>query len=186
MTRRIHSSIEKLPAALRDALMLMVVDNDWPDDWKGEKKGYPTYDHIVAYLSSKGHTISRSAVGRYGARMRLLARLKQAGLVVRDVMKDLTAEKASQTQKAVAEMITAQTIDFLSSQDGFSGKDIANVAKAIRDCTQVSINADKYIRQQLAEKAEKAGEKVAELGKKKRLDPQTLKIIREQIYGIVA
>jgi hypothetical protein len=118
--------------------------------------------------------------------MRLLARMRQAGVIVRDVMKDLTREKASETQKAVAEMITAQTIDFISSQDGMSAKEIMDVSRAIKDCTQVSISADKYIRDQLAVKADAAVEKIAELGKKKNLDSRTLKMIREEIYGIVA
>jgi len=118
--------------------------------------------------------------------MKLLARMKQAGVIVRDVMKDLTREKASETQKAVAEMITAQTIDFISSQDGISAKEIMEVSRAIKDCTQVSINADKYIREQLGQKAEAAVEKIVEIGKKKNLDSRTLKMIREQIYGIVA
>jgi hypothetical protein len=184
--RRTHSLIDRLPAALRDALTRMVVDNEWPADFPGEREGSPRYEDCVAYCVTQGYSVSKSSIGRFANRMRLLARMRQAGVIVRDVMKDLTREKASETQKAVAEMITAQTIDFISSQDGMSAKEIMDVSRAIKDCTQVSISADKYIRDQLAVKADAAVEKIAELGKKKNLDSRTLKMIREEIYGIVA
>jgi len=166
--------------------MRMVVDNEWPAEFPGVREGSPRYEDCVAYCVTQGYSVSKSSIARFANRMRLLARMRQAGVIVRDVMKDITKEKASETQKAVAEMITAQTIDFISSQDGFSAKDIANVAKAIKDCTAVSISADKYIRDQLSAKADAAVEKVVEFGKKKNIDPKVLKMIREEIYGIVA
>lgn len=184
--RRTHSLIDKLPAALRDALTRMVVDNEWPAAFAGEHEGSPRYEDCVLYCTGQGYSVSKSSIGRFANRMKLLARMRQAGVIVRDVMKDLTREKASETQKAVAEMITAQTIDFISSQDGMSAKEIMDVSRAIKDCTAVSISADKYIRDQLTVKAEAAVEKVIELGKKKNLDSRTLKMIREEIYGIVA
>lgn len=184
--RRTHSLVDKLPAALRDAVTRMLVDNEWPADFPTDHTGTPKHEDCVLYCVTQGYALSMSSIGRYAARMKLLARMKQAGVIVRDVMKDLTREKASETQKAVAEMITAQTIDFISSQDGISAKEIMEVSRAIKDCTQVSINADKYIREQLGQKAEAAVEKIVEIGKKKNLDSRTLKMIREQIYGIVA
>lgn len=184
--RRTHSLIDNFPAALREAVTRMLVDNEWPGDFPGEHSGTPKHEDCVLYCVTQGYAISMSSIGRYAARMKLLARMKQAGIIVRDVMKDLTKEKASETQKAVAEMITAQAIDFISSRDNMSAKEIMDISRAIRDNTQVSINADKYIREQLKEKAEAAVEKVVEIAKKKNLDSRTLKMIREQIYGIVA
>ena len=186
MKRRTHSLIDNFPAALRDSLTRMLVDNDWPSDFPGEHAGTPRHEDCVLYCTTQGYAISMSSIGRYANRMKLLARMKQAGVIVRDVMKDLTKEKASETQKAVAEMITAQAIDFISSQERMSAKEIMDISRAIRDNTAVSISADKYIREQLSVKAEAAVEKIVEFGKKKNLDSLTLKMIREQIYGIVA
>jgi hypothetical protein len=184
--RRTHSLIDNFPAALRDAVTRMLVDNEWPADFPGEHTGSPRHEDCVLYCTTQGYSISLSSIGRYAARMKLLSRMKQAGVIVRDVMKDLTKEKASETQKAVAEMITAQAIDFISSQEKMTAKEIMDISRAIRDNTAVSISADKYIRDQLKEKAEAAVEKIVEIGKKKNLDSRTLKMIREQIYGIVA
>jgi len=159
--RRTHSSIDKLPQGLRDTLTRMLVDNEWPNDfdfspdnlYPGHEgsKGKPRYEDLVSYCKQKGFKVSESAVGRFGMRMRTLARMKSAGAIVRDVMKDLTAEKASATQKAVAEIITAQVIEF-ASESNLTAKEIQNIARAVKDCTQVSISADKYIRDQIGEK----------------------------------
>jgi len=195
--RRTHSSIDKLPAKLRDALTRMLVDNEWPDDFplkaafgfkgtdtKTTMIGTPRYEDLVTYCKHKGFTVSLSAIGRFGMRMRNLARMKNAGVIVRDVMADLTAEKASATQKAVAEIITAQVIEF-ASESNLSAKEIQNVARAVRDCTAVSINADKYIRDQIKEKAARADKAISTLAKKKKIGPDVLKKIREEIYGII-
>ncbi len=191
--RRTHSSIDRLPRAMRDILTAMIVDNEWPADFptlgpegkEADRSGTPRYEDCAHYLALKGHEVSKSAIGRFGKRMRILARMKQSGVIVRDVMGDLNDEKASATQKAVAEMITAITIDFISSHDSYTAREIKEVAKAIKDCTAVSINADKYIREQLSKKVEQADKKITEIVKKKKIDPEVLKMIREQVYGII-
>ena len=185
MTRRSHSTIDKLPAALRDALTAMLVDDLWPDDFVGERQGKPRYEDLAVYCKQRGFAVSESAVGRFGMRMRMLARIKNAGVIVRDVMKDLTAEKASETQKAVAEMITAQTIEFISSQQDMSAKQIKEVSQAMRDCTQVSINADKYIREQVANKVKKASESTKKKLTKAGVDRKLIQEIIDEHLGVV-
>ena len=170
---------------MRDVITRMVVDNEWPADFTPTTPGTPRYEDVAAYCAINGHVVSLSAVGRFGARMRMLAKYKQAGIMVRDVMKDLTAEKASETQKAVAEMITAETIDFIGRNESLSGKEIKDVAQAMRDCTSIAINADKYIRAQLSEKVKQADETITNIAGKKNIDPEVLKVIREQVYGIL-
>lgn len=184
--RRVHSSIDLLPAGLQGKLTAMIVDNSWPDDWQGSREGNPTYADLVQFCKLQGYSVSESAIGRFGKRMSMLARMKQAGVIVRDVMSGLDAENASQTQKAVAEMITAQTIEFITSTEDMTSKQIKDISTAIRDCTQVSINADKYSHNQQAEKAKAAGKNIDKIAKKKNIDPETLKIIKEQIYGIIS
>jgi len=173
----------------------MIVDNEWPADFpkraafgfKGEESeltGNPRYEDLVAYCQFKGHKISLSAIGRFGMRMRNFARMKNAGVIVRDVTKDLTAENASATQKAVAEIITAQIIE-AAVEEKLTSKEIMNLARAVKDCTIVSINADKYIREQLTVKVKAAEQKINEIGTKKNIDPEVLKKIREEVYGII-
>jgi len=184
--RRTHSSIDKLPAGLKAAVTRMIVDNEWPEDFPhpADYDGNPRYEDIVTYLQLNGYTASLSSVGRYGMRMRTLSRMREAGAITREVMADLTDEKASQTQKAVAEMITAVCIEFVSGSETLDAKEIQKVAQAMRDCTAIAINSDKYIREQIKKKAADADKEITKIGKKTKLDPETLKMIREQIYGI--
>lgn len=195
MTRRTHNTIDKLPADLRETLTRMIVDNEWPADFDFSvgpaypgsqgKAGTPRYEDLREYCRQKGFTISLSAVGRFGMRMRTIARMKNAGLIARETMAGLTAEDAPKTQKAAAEMATALALEFMASHDSYNSKQIKEICQAIRDCTQVSIKADQYIRGEAEKKAKKADTAITSLAKKKKIDPEVLKQIREQVYGIV-
>ena len=182
--RRTHSTIDKLPQTLRDVLTRMLVDNYWPDDFKDHYDGKPRYEDLVAYCRQKGFDVSESAVGRFGMRMRTLARMKNAGVIVRDVMKDLTAEKASATQKAVAEIITAQIIEF-ASEGKLTAKEIQNVARAVKDCTNVSINADKYIREQISKKLTAAAQSTKKKLTRAGVNRKLIQEIIDEHLGVV-
>lgn len=194
--RRTHSVIDKLPADLREAVTRMIVDNEWPDDFPKEKmvgfskkekdpQGNPRYVDCVVYCKLKGHPVSESAIGRFGARLRTIARMKQAGVITREIMSDLNNEKASQTQKAVAEMITAITIEFVSSHDNFGAKEIKDVARAMKDCTAIAINADKYIREQIEAKVKAATDSTKEKLTKAGVDRKMIQEIIDEHLGVV-
>jgi len=182
--RRTHSTIDKLPAGLRETLTRMLVDNEWPDDITGHYDGDPRYKDLALYCKLKGYVVSESAVGRFGMRMRTLARMKNAGVIVRDVMKDLTAEKASATQKAVSEIITAQIIEFASEQN-LTAKEIQNVARAVKDCTHVSINADKYIREQISQKVTAAAASTKTKLSKAGVNRKLIQEIIDEHLGVI-
>lgn len=164
----------------------MIVDHEWPADWVGKQDGHPHYEDCALYCVAQGLAVSKSAIGRWAKGLRVIEIMKTAGLIVRETMGNMTGEDAPKTQKGAAQMMTALTLDFMVTHEDLSAKEMKDVAQTIRDCAQVAINSDKYIRNQLSEKADAAVEKVVELGKKQNLDPKTLKMIREEIYGIVA
>ncbi len=183
--RRTHSTIDRLPAKLRETLTRMIVDDEWPYGLKGDRDGKPEYIDMVVYCRQEGFTVSKSAIGRFAMRMRAISRMKNAGLIARETMAGLTAEDAPKTQKAAAEMATALILEFMVSHNDYSSKQIKEVCQAIRDCTQVTIKADQYIREQLTAKVEKADKAITKIAAKKKIDPEALKAIREQVYGIV-
>jgi len=194
--RRAHSSIDKLPAELRETLTRMIVDNEWPDDFPkakalgfgGEDKdieGKPRYEDLVEYCDFRGFAVSKSAIGRWAMPLKMMSRYKLAGLLSRQAMSGITDEKASQTQKAVAEMVTAVAIEFIASHDDFDAKQIRDVAKAMKDCTAIAINSDKYVREQLTKKVDVAAENMKKRignigGKRKAIQ----KIIDEEL-GVI-
>jgi len=188
--RRIHSVIDRLPSELRVTLVNMICDNYWPPDFPFNKsaeepKGNPRYEDLVTYCVFKGYSVSLSAIGRFGKRMRIMARMKQAGAITRDIMADINAEKASATQKAVAEMITATTIDFITEHENYSAKELRDIATAMKDCTAIAINADKYIREQLKDKIEKATASTKDKLSKAGVDRKLIQEIIDEHLGVV-
>lgn len=181
--RRTHSSIDTLPQGLRDTLTAMIVDGQWPIERHGGA-GKPTYDDVVQYCTTRGYAVSRSAVGRWAKGLLAFERMRSAAGIARKVMGDLTAEAATETQKAAAEIMTAQIIELISGED-LTAKEMHLVSKAISDCTNVAHKADQYIRSQVAQKAKAAEQQIEQIAAQKKLDPETLRQIKEQIYGIV-
>jgi len=186
MPRRIHSSLDKLPATLREALIAMVVDGVWPEDYPAppDYKGRPRYEDIVTYCGICGFNVSPSAVGRWAKQLLTFELLRTRSEIVRGVMKDVTAERASETQKAAAEMITARVLDLVCT-DELSAKQAKDVASAVRDCANVSIKADTYIRDQLARKVSDAARSTKKKLTKAGVDRKLIQEIIDEHLGVV-
>ncbi len=186
MTRRTHSSIDDLPADLRETVVRMIVDNIWPDDMKARADDYdgaPRYIDCVAYCLEKDFKVSLSAMGRFGIQMRTHAMMKTAGLIARETMAGLADEDSPKTIKAAASMMTALALQYMVNHQDLSSKQLKEVSQAIRDCANVAIKAQQHLTETVKEKAKAADKNISKLVKKK-IDKQTLKQIREEIYGI--
>ena len=183
--RRTHSSLDNLPAALQKALEAMLIDNQWPDDYPHKKIGKPKYIDLEKYCMHKGYPVSKSAIGRFGVRMRTLAKMKEAGLIVRSVMEGLDAENASQTQKAVAELLTARMIELAAADKKMTAKQLREMSQAVRDCAGVSIKADQYRQQQLQKNAQAAAKNTKEKLTKAGVDRKLIQEIIDEHLGVV-
>jgi len=170
MTRRTHSTIDTLPAELRDIITRMVVDADWPKDFPWEKsdisseqygKAKPRYVDIVLYCIFRNNPVSLSSLGRWAKGLLVFERMRTAAGLAKQIMADVKDENASAAQKAAAEIITAQIID-LAAREDLKPKDISMIAGAVRDCAGVAIKADQYIRQQLSAKVKAASGTIKE------------------------
>jgi RNA-binding protein YhbY len=183
--RRVHSSIDKLPAGLRDVLTRMVVDNEWPQDFAGEKKGKPRFEDIVVYCKQKNSKISKSAVGRFAENLKTISIMKSAGLIARNTMAGLTEENAPKTQKAAAEMATALLLKFMVEGEGYTSKQLKEISQAVRDCAQVSIKVDQYIREQVEEKIAAAAKSTKSKLTKAGVDRKLIQEIIDEHLGVV-
>ena len=182
--RRSHSSIDKLPPALQDTLRRMVVDGLWPADFPGQTKGRPTYDHIVEYCSFQGYSVSRSAIGRWAKGLLAFERLVTANLITRKTMGELDGEDATKNAKAAAQVINAIAMDFAVSHDNYTSKQIMEVSRAVANCASVAINADKHLRQQIAEKVSKAAASTKTKLKKAGVDRRLIQEIIDEHLGV--
>lgn len=187
--------MDRLPKELKAVVDAMLIDDQWPSDFPAsarfgfnasstEPQGMPRYEDVVAYCATRGFRLSLSAVGRYGVRVRTLARMRRAGQIARDVMADLTAENASATQKAAAEMITAQVIDLVSRDETLDAKELKHIGQAVRDCAQVAIKADTYIRQQLSARVQTLADGTAKKLAASGIDRAKIQEIIDDILGV--
>ena len=186
MTRRTHSSIDRLPRDLHEMLVRMLVDNIWPGDMLSRPDDYdgkPRYEDCVAYCAEKGFSISPTAMGRFGMRMRTHAMMKTAGLIAIETMADMNDEDSPEIIKAAAKMMTALTLQYMVEHPDSSPKQLRDVSQAISSCANVAIKAQQHLTDTIKEKAKKADKQITKLIKKK-IDKQTLKQIREEIYGL--
>jgi hypothetical protein len=99
-------------------------------------------------------------------------------------MSDLTAEKATETQKAAAEMITARVLELVCT-DELSSRQAKEVAAAVRDCTSVSMKADQYIREQIGKKLEASAKSTKAKLSKAGVDRKLIQEIIDEHLGVV-
>ncbi|MCE5184942.1 MAG: DUF3486 family protein [Planctomycetaceae bacterium] len=170
MARRTHSTIDTLPADLRETITRMVVDAEWPKDFPWEKsdinpeqygKAKPRYEDIALYCAFCGHKISRSAVGRWAKELQTYERMRLAAGIAKRAMAGVTKENASETQRAAAEMLTAHVID-LASRDELDPKEVLMLSASTNELGKLIMKSDKYIREQIAAKVKTASGEIKE------------------------
>jgi hypothetical protein len=192
MARRTHSTIDTLPADLREVITRMIVDAEWPKDFPWEKsdinpeqygKTKPRYEDVSLYCAFCNNKISRSAIGRWAKELQTYERMRLAAGIAKQAMAGVTKENASETQRAAAEMLTAHVID-LASRDELDPKEVLMLSASTNELGKLIMKSDKYIRDQVKAKTEEAVKNVNAIAKKKNIDPETLRMIRDEIYGI--
>lgn len=145
-------------------------------------QGAATYDEIKDYLEKKGFDISRSAIGRYGKDfLAAYQRLR----IIEDKARTLVSEAGDGMvlEEAVSKTFSQMLLELLHS-----GKlDLKKAPKIIGEFArlQASTVLRERVKSEYAKKAQKTADSVETKLKKKSLDPETIKVIKEEIYGIV-
>lgn len=144
-----------------------------------------TYQEITDWINSLGHDISRASVGRYG---KTFAEKLEAIREKRERFKELLAQAkdddtltllqaANNTviQKAFEEFLNRDSLEELSSDD---------LSKMIARSTRNMLLQEKYQAEQ-RRKAETAIHNVEQAAQRGAIDTETLRQIKEDIYGIL-
>ena len=166
--RRKHGRIrDELPEEVRKQVDRMMVEGN-------------TYDDIKAWLDAKGHNIGRSSIGRYGKdffndlqETRIIE--EKARALVTDVEDGMVLEEAA------SKLFSKQIIEGL--MDGEIN--IKKLPRIISDFAklQASTVLRERLKKEIAKKAQKAVESIKK--KVRNIEPDTLRIIKEEIYGLV-
>lgn len=185
------SSIDRLPPEVKRHIEGRLAD------------GRMTLDELIADLhqhfpsaAAEGELPSRTAVHRYGQKLdRRLAAIRASTEAARMISEHAGDEKDTRSE-AVLALIQTEMFDSIINLQEATEEEVdpvdrmallSKAAKNMATMTRASIALKKH----QAEVAERVAAKLAELeaesqsGNGRRFDPETLRIVREEIYGIV-
>lgn len=176
MARRKHSKIEReLPQELVEEINARLVEGH-------------TYREIADWLRQMGHPVSKSSVGRYGkdflARLERLRIVREQARAIVEDNADRPATELNEAASALASQLITEAL--LAANEAGNGLD-KKVTEAIKALALLerSAVARERLKLEYRQKAETAVKQIEQTAQKKGLDPETLAIIKEQIYGII-
>lgn len=153
------------------------------------------YDLLVEELKTRGVTISKSSLQRYGAPMeRMMHKVKLSGEQAQALMAGAGDDKGA-VNDAIIRMIQQKTVELLlmedaEAEDGNPTPSIATdpkfvraIATLVRASVQQKEWSDKLRKEDAAKLAKIEAEAKASGGKKRGLDLETVQRIRRDVYG---
>ncbi len=169
-SRRRHSSVAQLPSDVVDAVNSLLVEGT-------------TYDDIVEFLKERGHEVSRSALGRYGKKF--LSQLEHLR-ILEDQARAIVVEGKTPLamEEALSKLLTAEIMTRTLDGGLKTVKNLSFITDAFAKLQRSSV-ARELMKKELTEKAAEAAKTINKLGKKKGIDPETLREIEQTVLGIV-
>ncbi|MDR0966672.1 MAG: DUF3486 family protein [Myxococcales bacterium] len=171
----------RLPPEVRERLERRLIELGF--------SGYASLiDELNEWLAEAGASpTSRSALQRFGARFEeRAAALKRSTEIARAIAAEAGDDEGVLNDAVIR--LTQQKLfdvvmDLRVDPDEF---DLASLAKSIRDLSKASVEQKKHQLQVRAKvEAKLEALKVASKGKKSGLDPETVRRISEEIYGVL-
>jgi hypothetical protein len=158
----------------------------WLDDALAEGN-FAGYEALAAELRARGYDVSRSSVHRYGQRLeRKLAAIRASTEAARQIAA-AAPDDADLRSAAVISLVQSDLFDALlalqeaeTAEPGERVKLLASAARAIAEASRASVGQKRWaeeVRTRLDE-LERAAGKAG-----RRLDAETLRAVREQLYG---
>lgn len=179
-----RSHIERLPKAVRQWLDNALTENNF--------SGYRKLEEI---LRDKGYTIGRAQISRYGQKVQQrFNAIREATEMARIITEGAPDDQDKRSEAIIATIqtdILACLVDLRLAQDdemepAARAALLAKVGKSIGTLTRSSVSLKRFqteIREKIAQKMD-ALEKEA-TSQDNRISLDTLKRVREEIYGIV-
>lgn len=179
------SSITKLPKAVREWLEQALVDGN-----------FTGYQALEALLRERGYDVSKSAIHRHGSKLeQQLSVLKESTEMARVITESLPDDQGSRSDAVIA-MVETGMFETLFKMRAANDPNVSDgerlcllneAAKSIATLSRASVTLKKFqadVRDKLASKLADL-EKESDSGKGRAFDKETLRIVREEIYGIM-
>ena len=178
MSKRSKSGILKLPSDVVQQVDAMLVE-------VGEKRR--TYDEIVAWVADQGHSISRSALSRYFKYVQALEKVKLVSQQVKAIIDEAGTESPLELEEGTSKLGAVVMMEVFQEAMKDDAVDVKHIGRLMGDFAKLqrASVARERLKMDFAKKAKKAVDAIESKTRKKSLDPETLRIIREEIYGIV-
>lgn len=169
--------IERLPPAVRRWIERALID-----------RTHGTYEALEQALKEKGYQISDTALWKYDQRLqRVMERIRASTEAARLIAAEMPDAKDDLSQ-TLLRMVQSEMFDIMvklreAAEEGTLDERLKAISAAIRAAAD-SARASAAHRRWQEEVKEKLDAAEAEAEKRgKRLDPETLKAVREALYG---
>ena len=175
MARR--SKVDTLPPALKAELERLLAD-----------RAHGGYEALAAWLKEQGYEISRSSLHRYDTRVQaVMSRIKASTEAAR-LLAQAAPDEADEHSAAVLRIVQSALFDALTrvaeaseeTDPAEQVKVLSQAARAIAEASRASIGQKKWA-DEVREKLDQLERVASKAGK--RLDAETLKAVREGLYG---
>lgn len=131
MANRKHSKISQLPEELRDVIHQYFSNGH-------------TYEEIAGWIKSKGHEISRAAVGRYGKGfLAKMEKLRQARDQAKVIIGEARDGPALEMVEAANQMAVQVILERLIEMDDIKGAKSTEVLKALALLERSAVRREK-------------------------------------------
>jgi hypothetical protein len=170
---RTHYKAQELPPELQEELNRRLIAG-------------MTYAALSEWLAEVGYGISKSALHRYGQSfLKKYEAIKLARDQARAIVEDNPGMPATQLAEASNEMALQLIMEELMNIESLQGEEPVQLMKALALLQKSSAQIQR-VKMDYQRKVERAARNIEEkLERKKGLDPETLRVIKEEIYGIV-
>jgi len=173
-----RSSVELLPEDVRQGLEKRLIQG-----------GFSDYAGLAEWLSEQGYEISKSSVHRFGKNFEdRLGALKVATDQAKAIA-EASGDDAGAMNDAIIRLVQTKTFELLVELE-VDNKSLPRIGQMVAKLAQAAVRQKKWQTEMESKVREKALEDAAnaiegiEKKTKKSLDAETLRVIREEIYGI--
>lgn len=152
--------------------------------------GFGGYVALAEWLQEQGYAISKSSVHSYGQKFEeRLGALKVATQQARAIVESAPDQEGAMSE-ALLRLTQEKLFGVLLEYQGKPDKEISlpALSKAIAELNRSSVTTKKYaadVREKLEAKFAALEKESSDKGGKRKIDADTLRIVREEIYGVV-
>jgi hypothetical protein len=143
-----------------------------------------TYQEIADYLNEMDYAVSRSSVNRYGKAF--LARMEKLKLFqeqAKSIVEQAGDRPALEVAEATSQMAIQTIMEHVMTLDRLKGAKATEVFKSLALLERSAVAREK-LKLETRRKVEGAVKNIEDKARQLNLDPESVKFIKEQVYGI--